>query len=92
MSPTRGNVSENVPVNMEQIHGVHTLYYNARSLLPKMDELRAVIEATKPDILCFVETWLDEDFADSELVLTNFQLFRRDHNRHGGANIVLKLR
>ena len=85
MSPTRGNVSENIPVSMEQVHGLHILHYNVRSLLPKIYELRTVKEATKPDILCIVETWLDEDVADSELVLANFQLYRRDHNRHGGG-------
>ena len=42
-------------------------------------------EATKPDIVCIVETWLDNTIADNELSLPNFQLFRRDCNRHGGG-------
>ena len=46
-----------------------------------MDELRAVKKASKPDILCTVETWLDEDVADSELVLDNFHC----SGRGGGA-------
>ena len=70
---------------MEYKHGLRILYYNARSLLPKMDELRAVNEASKPDIACIVETWLDGDITDGELLLPNFQLFRRDRNRHGGG-------
>ena len=70
---------------MEYKHGLRILYYNARSLLPKMDELRAVNEASKPDIVCIVETWLDGDITDGELLLPNFQLFRRDRNRHGGG-------
>ena len=42
-------------------------------------------EATKPDIVCIVETGLDNTIADNELSLPNFQLFSRDHNRHGGG-------
>ena len=77
---------------MEQIQGLHILYYNAHTLLPKMDELRAVKEASKPDsLLCIVETWLDEDVVDSELVLANFPLFRMDHNRHGGGVGLCKI-
>ena len=65
--------------------GVSILYYNARSLLPKLDELNVVCEATKPDIVCIVETWLDDRVSDSELSLDNYQLFRFDRNRHGGG-------
>jgi len=57
---------------------VHIVYYNARSLLPKLDELRAVSEATRPDIICIVETWLDNSVSDNELCLFDYQLFRLD--------------
>ena len=36
------------------------------SLLSKVDELRAVSEATKPDIICIVETWLDKHIPNNE--------------------------
>ena len=44
-----------------------------------------VCEATKPDIVRIVETWLDDRVSDSELSLDNYQLFRFDCNRHGGG-------
>ena len=47
------------------------------SLLSKVDELRAVSEATKPDIICIVENWLDKH-------IPNDRLFRLDRNRHRG--------
>ena len=53
----------------EQIHIIH---YNARSLLPKVDELRAVCVA---DIICIVETWLDDSISDNDLSLPNYQLY-----------------
>ena len=40
------------------------LYYNARSILPKWDELRAGVLFQKPDIIFIVETWLSEDVTD----------------------------
>ena len=42
-------------------------------------------EATKPDIVCIVETWLDDRVSDSELSLDNYQPFRFDRNRHGSG-------
>ena len=41
------------------------LYYNARSILPKLDDLRVEVVAQNPSIVCIVETWLSEDISDS---------------------------
>ena len=66
----------------------HIVHYKARSLLPKVYE-RAVCVATKPDIICIVETWLDDSISDNDLSLSNYQLFRLDRNyRHGGGIAV----
>ena len=61
------------------------LYYNARSILPKLDELQANVLLQKPDIICIVETWLSEDVMDNELLLPDYQVHRLDRNRHGGG-------
>ena len=91
MNTELGKSSDNViscskPTSVHSVNhvdrGVSILYYNARSLLPKLD---VVYEATKPDIVCIVETWLDDRVSDSELSLDNYQLFRFDRNRHGGG-------
>ena len=47
--------------------------------------LRLVSEATKPDIICLVETWLDNDVLNNEIFLSNYQLFRLECNRYGGG-------
>ena len=64
---------------------LHVIYYNVRSLFPKIDELRAVCETSKPDIVCIVETWLDHNITDNEVAIQDYQLFRLDRNRHGGG-------
>ena len=65
------------------------LYYNARSLFPKIDELTALCTLHNPGIVCVVETWLSPDMADSELSLPNYQvIIRHDCNRHGGGVLI----
>ena len=41
-----------------------------------MDEFKAVSEVTKPDIICIVETWLNNEITDVEVNLPDYQLFR----------------
>ena len=44
------------------------LYYNARSILPKMDNLAAYVLVYEPDVVCIVESWLDGDVGQCEIV------------------------
>ena len=67
---------------------LQVLYYNARSLIPKLDELRANVASLKPHVVCVVETWLSEDISDHELSLFDYQLQRLDRNRHGGGILI----
>ena len=61
------------------------LYFNCRSLLPKIDELSALCSAENPDIVCLVETWLGCDITDNEVLVPNYSIVRLDRNRHGGG-------
>ena len=49
------------------------LYYNARSVLSKFDELHATVS---------FETWLS---SDNELHIPGYQLLRLDRDSHGGV-------
>ena len=64
------------------------LYYNARSLIPKMDELRTIVESQRPSVICVVETWLSEEVSDQEISLSEYQVTRLDRNRHGGGIVI----
>ena len=44
------------------------VYFNACSLVPKLDELCVLIETYKPHIICIVETWLCSDITDNEVL------------------------
>ena len=43
------------------------LYCNARSILPKLDNLTAICYVLNPDIVCIVESWLSGDISDDEI-------------------------
>ena len=90
MSPTfvEGASSHSLLATVNNCNNLKILYYNARSILPKHDELRLVVEVHNPDIVCIVETWLSPDILDSEISLSGYQVHRRDRNRHGGGILV----
>ena len=93
-SPTPNSLSPpNSNPNPESCHHVNTgtlsiLYFNARSLIPKFDELCLLVETHQPDIVCIVETWLDPNFSDNEIHLPGFQLYWLDCNHHGGGVLM----
>ena len=67
------------------ISNLNILYFNARSLLPKIDELRLTCETTKPDVVSIVKTWLASDISDNEIAIPGYNVTRLDRNRHGGG-------
>ena len=67
---------------------INLLYFNVRSLLPKIDHLRAICTLYCPDILCIVETWLDDTIVDSEIAIQGYSFCRLDRSRHGGGILI----
>ena len=67
---------------------LNIVYYNARSLLPKLNDLHLIAESVSPDVICIVETWLCGDISDSEIALQGYLVHRADRNRHGGGVLI----
>ena len=67
---------------------IELLYFNARSLLPKLDELRVACALECYDLIIVVETWLSARILNYELNIPGYCLLRRDRNRHGGGVLV----
>ena len=61
------------------------LHYNVRSLIPKLDNLKAECTIFKPQVVCICETWLGPDIDDNELSINGYRTIRLDRNRHGGG-------
>ena len=58
---------------------LHILYFNACSLVAKLDHLCVLCAARMPDIVCITETWLDNSITEYHLfnldTYMNFLLF-----------------
>ena len=82
------STNKNSHKSMPTPRPLQIFYYNARSLLPKVDELCALVEAESPDVICIVESWLSSEISDDELAIDKYQILRLDRNRHGGGVIM----
>ena len=64
-------------------------HVNMRSLIPgdrsiKIDELHSTLcMEHKFDLICITETWLDNNITDESVSIPDYQIFRKDRNRHG---------
>ena len=50
-----------------------------------MDSLRSICSVYSPDVVCIVETWLDDTISNSEIFIQGYSLCRLDRSRHGGG-------
>ena len=78
-------LSKSNPTQFPSTPSFSILSFNARSLLPKIDNLRAVCSCSCYDFITVTETWLSADVLDHELYIPGYTLIRRDRNRHGGG-------
>ena len=80
------NTSRNLHLSLSNYCKI--LYFNARSLLPKIDDLRAEVLSKNPSVVCVVESWLSRDVLDLEITITGYNIHRYDRNRHGGGIVL----
>lgn len=68
------------------------LYFNARSIKNKLDELKYLVKEKSPDVIAIVESWLNEDIFDSEVAIENYNFVRLDRKSEekvkGGGIII----
>ena len=68
--------------------GLHFVHVNARSILPKISELRLIAANSKAAVIGVSETWLDDSVNDSEVSIDNYNIYRKDRSRNGGGVCV----
>ena len=71
--------------NIFKHRGLHFLYFNINSLLPKIDELRYIAKLTNAAVIGISESKLDDSVPTSEIQVDEYDLLRCDRNRHGGG-------
>ena len=65
--------------------GLKMAHINVRSLPPKIEEIRYIVNQMDLDVLCINETWLDGSISDTEIDIDGYFLLRKDRNRNGGG-------
>lgn len=71
------------------------IYFNARSIKNKLNELQLLLSEESPFIVGVTETWLTADVQDFELSFEGYTLIRRDRSdpnkgRGGGVALLIK--
>ena len=57
-----------------------------RSLLPKIDDLKIILELHSVDMAFITETWLNEKIDDAAVCIDGYSIVRRDRiNKKGGG-------
>ena len=65
--------------------GLYIMHLNIRSLLPKIDQLRAWLAYNNPNIITLSKTWLTSNISDADISIDNYKLFRSDRSTRGGG-------
>ena len=65
-------------------HEIKIMLWNAQSILSTgtYGEFQKTVEDTNPDIICLVETWLNDS---RKISLKGYNLFRKDRDCNGGG-------
>ena len=69
------------------------LYFNAQSLVNKVNELNCTVVDLDPDLICVCESWTRNDISNAHLNVLNFDLVsridRKDTNRGIGGGLLI---
>ncbi len=81
-----------VSQSVENHSQMSVLYMNARSPLPKRDELLAYVVTEKPDVIAITETWIKPDYLISKFSIPGYEFFHksRAHKKGGGVICYIK--
>lgn len=61
------------------------MHLNIRSLLPKMDEVRAYMHTSNPHVFVISESWLKRTVDNSAVSVPGYNIFRQDRSTKGGG-------
>lgn len=57
-------------------------HLNCRSLLPIIDQIRAVFQTSNPVILAATKTWLNDTVIDMEVNINGYRIEWKDRSTH----------
>lgn len=75
--------------NREQLN---IAYFNAQSILPKIDEVRVIFSDVNIHAICISESWLKKYITDISICLNGFNVFRNDRPCRRGGGVCIFVR
>ena len=72
--------------------GLKVCHLNARSLLPKIDTLRLLINKNPFDVIAIPETWLKPTVTNADINITNYSITRQDRTDKTGGGTAIYVR
>ena len=88
LNPGPVQISPAVNVNIweqRKKKDLHVLHININSLLPKIDELKCIVNKNKTVIITTTESKLDHTVPELEVNLPGYDILRCHRNRNGGG-------
>lgn len=81
-------------MTLDSYKGLQIIQYNVRSLFHKIDIVRHDFLMPAMDIICFSETWLNENLPDELVNLDGFHILRNDrrYGKGGGTCVYIRNR
>ena len=64
-------------------------HLNTRSLYPKIDEIRCILDKNNFDIFCVSETWLHKYIKNDEIRIPGYNVFRKDRTTGVGGGVCI---
>ena len=86
-------VNESYTFGGDLSSGLRSVQWNARSVYPKIDELRLIMGNSKreTDVLGITETWLNTTYSDSSVAIDVYNLERRDRPAGRSGRVAVYL-
>src|SRR6516225_9550044 len=92
--PSCFNANNVVKAKLKVVENLSCIYFNARSIVNKRDELALYLNEEDVDIIGITETWLNSSISDSEVAIEGYNLYRKDRcsdvkSRGGGVALYI---
>ena len=75
VAPSELSLNDGNQFKCLQAKGLHFLHLNARSLLPKLDEMKLLTSKANAAVIGVTETWLDNSIEDTEVEIPGYVIY-----------------
>jgi hypothetical protein len=72
--------------------GLHFVHLNCNSLCSKIEEIRELVLHSKPHVISFSESKLNETHTNEEVKLDGYKILRQDRTTDSGGGVICFIR